>query len=117
MPLPSKDGTKLFAVGDTRRGELVRYEPKAGQFVPYLSGVSAVDVVFSEDGNWVAYVAFPDGNLWRSKADGSQRLQLTFPPMDVHAPRWSPDGKQVVFYGSQSGQGMEDLSGAFGRRA
>ena len=105
LPLPSKDGTKLFAVGDKRRGELVRYESKAGQFVPYLGGISAVDVVFSRDGNWVAYVTFPDGDLWRSKVDGSQRLQLTFPPMEVHAPRWSPDGKQVVFMGRNPGKG------------
>jgi DNA-binding winged helix-turn-helix (wHTH) protein/Tol biopolymer transport system component len=105
LPLPSKDGTKLFAVGDKKRGELVRYESKTGQFVPYLGGISVVDVVFSRDENWVAYVTFPDGSLWRCKADGSQRLQLTFPSMEVHAPRWSPDGKHVVFMGRNPGKG------------
>jgi len=105
LPLPSKDGTKLFAVGDKRRGELVRYDSKSGQFVPYLGGISAVDVVFSRDGNWIGYVTFPDGDLWRSRADGSQKLQLTFPPMEVHAPRWSPDGKQIVFMGRNPGKG------------
>jgi Tol biopolymer transport system component len=29
--------------------------------------------------------------------DGSERLQLTFAPMRVHEPRWSPDGKQILF--------------------
>jgi len=105
LPLPSKDGTKLFALGDQKRGELVRYDPKSGQFVPYLGGISAVDLVFSRDGDWIAYVTFPEGNLWRSKADGSQRLQLTFSPMEVHAPRWSPDGKQAVFMGRNPGRG------------
>lgn len=105
LPLPSKDNSKLFAVGDKRRGELVRYDSKSGQFVPYLGGTSAVDMVFSRDGNWIGYVTFPDGDLWRSRADGSQKLQLTFPPMEVHAPRWSPDGKQIVFMGRNPGKG------------
>ena len=104
LPLPSKDGTKLFAVGEKRRGELVRYEPKSHQFVPYLGGISAVDAVFSKDGNWVAYVTFPEGELWRSRIDGSQKLQLTFSPMEVHAPRWSPDGNQIAFMGRDPGK-------------
>jgi Tol biopolymer transport system component len=29
--------------------------------------------------------------------DGSQPLQLTFPPMRSHHPRWSLDGKQIAF--------------------
>jgi Tol biopolymer transport system component len=45
----------------------------------------------------VAYVSYPEGSLWRSKADGSERLQLTFPPMKAFLPRWSPDQKQIVF--------------------
>jgi Tol biopolymer transport system component len=45
----------------------------------------------------VVYVTYPEGNLWRSKVDGSQRLQLTYPPMQAGLPRWSPDGKQIAF--------------------
>jgi len=83
---------------------LVRYEPKSHQFVPYLGGISAVAAVFSKDGNWVAYVTFPEGELWRSRIDGSQKLQLTFSPMEVHAPRWSPDGNQIAFMGRDPGK-------------
>jgi len=30
--------------------------------------------------------------------DGSERLQLTYPPGYSLMPRWSPDGKQIVFF-------------------
>ena len=61
-------------------------------------------VSFSKDGQWVAYVSFPEGTLWTSKLDGSQRLQLSYPPLYAMLPRWSPDGKQIVFYAFSPGQ-------------
>ena len=97
-PLPSRDGKKLFLIGRTYRGELTRYNAKLGQFVPFLGGVSAEYVAFSKDGQWVAYVSYPGGTLWRSKVDGSERQQLTDPPMYPVLPRWSPDGKNIIFF-------------------
>jgi serine/threonine protein kinase/Tol biopolymer transport system component len=97
FPLPGKDGNKLFVIGRTFRGELVRYDPKASQFSPFLGGISAEFVDFSQDRRWVAYVTFPDGVLWRSRADGSERLQLTYPPGYAVTPRWSPDGQKILF--------------------
>ena len=104
--LPSKDGKRLFAVGVAPRGEVVRYDDRSRQFVPFLSGISAEFVTFSKDRQWVAYVAFPDGSLWRSKADGSDRLQLTPGAMSFSAllPRWSPDGAEILFYTLAAGQ-------------
>jgi eukaryotic-like serine/threonine-protein kinase len=80
------------------RGELLRYDANSKQFAPYLGGISAEFVDFSRDGQWVTYVSYPDGALWRSKVDGSERLQLTFPPLYALMPRWSPDGKEIVFF-------------------
>jgi eukaryotic-like serine/threonine-protein kinase len=97
-PLPSRDGKKLFVIGQTYRGELMRYDSKSGQFAPFLGGISAEYVAFSKDGQWVAYVSYPEGTLWRNKLDGSERLQLTYPPMYPVLPRWSPDGKKIVFF-------------------
>ena len=103
-PVPSKDGKKLFVMGLQRRGELVRYDVKSQQFVPFMSGISAEGTSFSRDGQWVAYASIPDGDLWKSKADGSGRLQLTFPPFTAYEPRWSPDGKRIAFQGIMPGQ-------------
>jgi len=97
-PLPSRDAKRLFVFGAQPRGELVRYDSKLQRFSPYLSGISAEGVSFSRDGAWVAYVKFPQRELWRSKVDGSQQVQLTFPPLVAYGPRWSPDGKQIAFF-------------------
>jgi eukaryotic-like serine/threonine-protein kinase len=93
----SRDGKRIFAVGIKWRGELVRYDVNAKQFVPLLAGVAAFDPTFSKDGQWVAYTVYPDHALWRSRSDGTEPLQLTFPPGQIFTPSISPDGKQVVY--------------------
>ncbi len=103
-PVPSKNGKKLFVVGALRRGELARYDAKTASFVPFLSGVSAEGASFSKDGQWVAYVSYPDGTLWKSRLDGSERVQLSDAPLYALLPRWSPDGNQIAFFAFSSGQ-------------
>jgi Tol biopolymer transport system component/DNA-binding winged helix-turn-helix (wHTH) protein len=100
LPAPGKDGKSVFVVGEQLRGQLMRYDSSTYQFVPYAKGISADHVTFSRDGQWMAYVEFPSGVLVRSRLDGSERRQLTFPPMHALNPQWSPDGTQIAFQGS-----------------
>jgi len=102
-PIPSRDGKQIFAIGAKQRGELVRYDVNSKQFVPFLSGISAFGPTFSRDGKWVAYTSYPDHMLWRSRSDGTERMQLTYPPAQVAYPFISPDGKRVT-YGNHSGE-------------
>jgi eukaryotic-like serine/threonine-protein kinase len=103
-PVPSRDGKKLFVQGWQPRAEMVRYEAKSGAFLPFAAGTGASQLDFSRDGKWVTYVTYTDGTLWRSKSDGSERVQLTYPPLQAVVPHWSPDGTRIAFSGAQPGE-------------
>ena len=96
-PVPSSDGKRIFVLGEDRKVELLRYDEKTRRLDPYVEGLSAGPIDFSVDRKWMAYVSYPEMTLWRSRMDGSDRMQLTFPPARAYEPRWSPDGSQIVF--------------------
>ena len=100
-PFPAGMGSRFLLSawrGVGRAGPLRR----KFQAVPPLCfpGVHAFDPSWSANGKWVAYTAYPDHALWRSRSDGTDPLQLTFPPGQVFGPSISPDGKQVVYVNS-----------------
>jgi eukaryotic-like serine/threonine-protein kinase len=103
-PTPSLDGKKLFVIGEQRRFDLIHVDSNSQQFSIYLPGVSAGEADTLRNGGWITYVTHPELTLWRSKADGSSRTQLTYPPMQAHMPRWSPDGTQIAFMASRPGK-------------
>ena len=102
-PVPSKDGSRIFALGLSPRGELSRFDSKTRQFQPFLGGISAQGISYSKDGKSIAYVSYPEGILWKANSDGSNPVQLTDPPLQALLPRWSPDGKQISFAGDYPG--------------
>jgi DNA-binding winged helix-turn-helix (wHTH) protein/Tol biopolymer transport system component len=97
-PVVSRDGHTLYATDITKRGELVTYDAKSKELVPYLGGISADIVTFSKDGKYLVYDAYPEGTMWRANRDGSGRQQLTGLPFYPLAPEWSPDGTQILFF-------------------
>src|SRR4029077_10973195 len=98
------DARKLLVGGYQSRGELVRYDRSSKQFVPFLGGIYAYGVAFSRDEKNAAYVSGVDGTLWTSHADGSGKVQLTYPPNRVSFPRWSPDGSEIVYLSAELGK-------------
>jgi hypothetical protein len=96
------DGRGLLAFGRTRNAELQRYDTRSKRFERFLDGQSVGMVRPSPDGQWLAWVTYPEGVLWRGRRDGRDRLPLTSPPLQAFLPTWSPDGTKVAFIGADS---------------
>lgn len=103
-PVPSEDGKRIFVISRKERPQLERYDSMSKSWRPFLSGIAAEHVDFSKDGEWAAYISYPDANLYRSKVDGSQKLQLTTSPVQAAMPRISPDGKTIAYMARTPGK-------------
>lgn len=103
-PIVGRDGKTIFVVGVQPRASMQRYNRTTQQFEPFLGGLSGDHIVYSRDGQWIAYISYPERTLWRCRADGQDCLQLAFAPLHMDGPRWSPDGKQLAFNARAEGQ-------------
>lgn len=103
--VPAKKGNELYlAIAGANRSELLKFDAKQGAFETMLPGVSAAFLSFSPDGQWMTYADSGGGPLWRSRADGSEALQLANASMEVQVSSWSPDGRRIAFMGRKPGQ-------------
>lgn len=102
-PLVAHDGRHIYAIGEHLRGELVRSDPRTGALSPWLHAASADTPSVSPDGRSVAFTAFPEGTLWRSNLDGTDRKQLTSEHQLARFPEWSPDGRWLSFITARPG--------------
>jgi Tol biopolymer transport system component/DNA-binding winged helix-turn-helix (wHTH) protein len=104
-PIIERGGRRTFFIGLNTQAELLRYDRGASIFVPSGTGLAiARRVEFSRNADWIAWIRQDDDSLWRSRGDGSGRLQLTGRPMQVFMMHWSPDGRQLVLMGRQPGK-------------
>ncbi len=71
-PIPGKDGKKIFVAGSTLRGELVRFDAKTRQFLPYLAVYPADNMSFSKDGKSVVFISYPEWYPLESEAGWQQ---------------------------------------------
>lgn len=94
----SPDGKRLLFVGANDSRELVRFDPARAQWVPLAVDPAAFYAAWSRDAQWLLFTTFPDRILWRARADGSARLQLTSPPMQSFGGVWSPDHTRIAFH-------------------
>lgn len=100
---PTEVRGKLLAIGSNAKTELVRYEPRSRQFKTLLASRHPWSAAYSRDGQWVVYIS-SDGSLRKIKANGTEELSFTVPPLETDTPVWSPDGKQVAFGGRGPGE-------------
>ena len=92
---PSRDSRGLFVLSRMDQGAMRAYDPKLKKLAPLLEDVSMLGFVISPDRQWMAYTEYPSRNLWKSRLDGSEKLQLTHSYAVME--QWSPDGKWLVY--------------------
>ena len=91
----TRDSANLLVIGRVAQGSMQAYDSKGQRFISFLDGLAASSFVISPDRQWMVYSDYPRHFLWRSRLDGSERLQLTDIP--AWMPEWSPDSKWAVF--------------------
>jgi serine/threonine protein kinase len=92
---PMRDSQGLFVLGKTDEGATRAYDPRSKKLLPYLDDLSMLAFVISPDRQWMAYSEYPSRHLWKSRLDGSEKVQLTNSYAVMQ--QWSPDGKYLAY--------------------
>jgi Tol biopolymer transport system component/DNA-binding winged helix-turn-helix (wHTH) protein len=99
----TRNGTRAFVMAWNEAWQFERYNSLSRSFRPLPMLQGAFSVQPSRDGANFAVVK-QDWTLWRTKADGSEPLQLTAAPLEMAQPQWSPDGTRIAFEGHTPGK-------------
>jgi Tol biopolymer transport system component/DNA-binding winged helix-turn-helix (wHTH) protein len=102
-PVAARSGSQVFFVGADSRSELDRLTPTGTltAVTGFLADAERVD--YSRDSKWVAWTD-TSGRLWRSLADGSERLQISPDNLNVFLAHWSPDAQHLAIMARQPGE-------------
>jgi YD repeat-containing protein len=105
-PIAARSGNRIFFMGADSRSELESLSP-AGQLVPVKDFLSnAVRVDYTRDGKWVVWTD-TNGQLWRSRSDGTEKLQVTPDNLSAFLARWSPDGSHIAVMAREPGKAWQ----------
>jgi Tol biopolymer transport system component len=104
-PTTAPAGRRVFFIGNTAQFELLRAIPGTSAFTALDQNLSAAALAqFSSDGKWVAWLNAADLSLWRSRVDGSERIELTNPPLRIFTMKWSPDNRRLAVMAEEPGK-------------
>lgn len=92
---PARADAVLFVLGELQQGAMHFFDLRRRTFNPFLQGLPAAEFVISPDRKWMAYTEYPTGDLWKSRLDGSEKLQLTHATSAME--QWSPDSRSLVY--------------------
>jgi len=107
-PIVSPDGHQLFALAYDGRNEYFRFDPETHDLRPLLGGESAAWLCVSLIADQAVFHG-NDGNLYMSRANGTERHQLVAASLNPELPAISPDGKQVLFVATSSGSSVKKI--------
>ncbi len=109
-PTTSPGGDRIFFIGADTQIELLRAMEHSNAFTslaftPLDQNLSAAALAqYSPDGKWIAWLNASDNSLWRSRTDGTERIELTTPPLRIFTMKWSPDDKRLAVMGLEPGK-------------
>jgi Tol biopolymer transport system component/DNA-binding winged helix-turn-helix (wHTH) protein len=104
-PITSPGSNRIYFIGANTQFELLRALPRSTTFAPLAQNLSAAELAeYSPDGQWVAWLNLSDGSLWRSRVDGTERIELTTPPLRIFTMKWSPDDRRLAVMAEEPGK-------------
>lgn len=104
-PSTAPGSDRVYFIGATSQYELLRAMPKSSAFTTLTPNLSAAALAqFSPDGKWVAWLNAADNSLWRSRIDGTERIELTTPPLRIFTMKWSPDNRRLAVMAEEPGK-------------
>ncbi len=104
-PSTAPGGDRVFFIGNSAQYELLHAVPGSSTFTALDPNLSAAALAqFSLDGKWVAWVNEADDSLWRSRADGSERIELTSAGLRIFTMKWSPDDQRLAVMAEEPGK-------------
>ncbi len=101
-PSVSDDGTLTYLAGVFHAPRELLWVDRTGEMleVAGLPQIGAGEMTLSPDQNQLALTAWEGSSrdIWVQDLGRGTKRQITFTPQEERSPRWSPDGRRLVYY-------------------